>query len=65
MFQLQVPKLTKSNYGNWSIRMKMLLEVIDCWDIVETSYEMLTDAATEAALSNEKKESIAKKLRKR
>lgn len=45
--------------------MKMLLEVIDCWDIVETSYEMLTDAATEAALSNEKKESIAKKLRKR
>lgn len=36
--------------------MKVLLGAIDCWDIVETGYEMPADAAAEATLSNEKKE---------
>ncbi|PHT36714.1 hypothetical protein CQW23_24414 [Capsicum baccatum] len=58
--KLQVPKLTKSNYGNWSIQMQVLLGAIDCWDIVEAGYEMPENAAAEAALSNEKKEVLRK-----
>jgi Domain of unknown function (DUF4219) len=35
---MSVPKLTKSNYNNWSIQIKTLLGAHDVWDIVETGY---------------------------
>ncbi|KAE8692015.1 LRR receptor-like serine/threonine-protein kinase ERECTA-like [Hibiscus syriacus] len=35
MIHPQIPKLTKTNYGNWSIQMKALLGSQDCWDIIE------------------------------
>ena len=36
MMQTQIPKLTSTNYGNWSIQMKVLLGSYDNWDIVES-----------------------------
>jgi Domain of unknown function (DUF4219) len=33
-----VPKLTKSNYDNWSIQIKALLGAQVVWGIVETGY---------------------------
>jgi Domain of unknown function (DUF4219) len=33
-----VPKLTKSNYDNWSIQIRALLGTQDIWDIVEIGY---------------------------
>ncbi|XP_055800432.1 uncharacterized protein LOC129869873 [Solanum dulcamara] len=59
MFQFQVPKLTKSNYGNWSIQMKVL-GAIDCWELVETGYDVSVDATAEVALSNEEKRVLRK-----
>jgi restriction endonuclease S subunit len=35
---MSVPKLTKSNYDNWSIQIKAMLGAHDVWDIVETGY---------------------------
>jgi Domain of unknown function (DUF4219) len=35
---MSVPKLIKSNYDNWSIKIKALLGAQDVWDIVETGY---------------------------
>lgn len=59
-FQFQVPKLIKTNYGNWSIQMKVLLGALDCWDLVEIGYDMPADAAAEAILSNEEKRVLMK-----
>jgi Domain of unknown function (DUF4219) len=36
LLRMMVPKLTKSNYDNWSIQMKALLGAQDVQDIVET-----------------------------
>ncbi|KAK8959582.1 hypothetical protein KSP40_PGU007098 [Platanthera guangdongensis] len=47
----QVPKLTKTNYGNWSIQMKVLLASKELWEVVKDGYEELT-AEAEAALTN-------------
>ncbi|XP_074328442.1 uncharacterized protein LOC141666351 [Apium graveolens] len=55
MVQRNIPKLTSTNYGNWSIQMKVLLDSYDNWDIVESGYDEPTDAAAEAALSNAEK----------
>jgi Domain of unknown function (DUF4219) len=35
---ISVPKLTKSNYDNWSIQIKALLGAQNVWNIVETGY---------------------------
>ncbi|XP_074374029.1 uncharacterized protein LOC141714407 [Apium graveolens] len=64
MVQPNIPKLTSTNYGNWSIQMKVLLGSYDNWDIVESGYDELTDAAAEAALSNAEK-MILKETRKK
>jgi Domain of unknown function (DUF4219) len=37
-FGMTVPKLTKSNYDNWSIQIRALFEAQDVWDIVEIGY---------------------------
>ncbi|XP_074337043.1 uncharacterized protein LOC141674220 [Apium graveolens] len=63
MIQPQIPKLTTTNYGNWSIQMKLLLWSQDIWDLVESGYTE-PDAAAEAGLSNDQK-SILKETRKR
>ncbi|XP_061363230.1 uncharacterized protein LOC133306870 [Gastrolobium bilobum] len=52
MMQPQIPKLSKSNYGNWSIQMKMLLSSQDIWDLVEDGYIEPANAAAEAVLSD-------------
>ncbi|XP_040939086.1 uncharacterized protein [Gossypium hirsutum] len=64
VIQLQVPQLTKTNYGNWSIRMKALLGSQDCWEIVEKGYIEPGDAATEAALSNDAKKALREARKK-
>ena len=35
MGQMSLPRLTKTNYENWSIQMKALLSSQDAWEVVE------------------------------
>nr|XP_017233138.1 PREDICTED: uncharacterized protein LOC108207189 [Daucus carota subsp. sativus] len=55
MAQPQIPKLTTTNYGNWSIQMKVLLGSYDNWDIVESGYDKPED---EAVLSDAEKTAL-------
>ena len=64
MVQPHIPKLTTTNYGNWSIQMKVLLGSYDNWDIVESGYNEPVDATAEAALSNAEK-TVLKDSRKK
>ncbi|KAL4383647.1 hypothetical protein GQ457_15G022750 [Hibiscus cannabinus] len=64
MIQPQIPRLTKTNYGNWSIQMNALLGSQDCWDIVEKGYVEPENAAAEATLTNEEKR-VLRDARKR
>ena len=41
MIQPQIPKLTATNYGNWSIQMKVLLGSQDNWEVVHASFGVL------------------------
>ena len=61
MASFQVPMLNKSNYDNWSIKMKALLGAHDVWDVVEKGYNEPQDEAT---LSQAQKDSL-KDSRKR
>ncbi|XP_073109477.1 uncharacterized protein [Elaeis guineensis] len=36
--QIQIPKLTKENFGNWCIQMKSLFGSQDLWEIVNDGY---------------------------
>ncbi|CAA0805768.1 Unknown protein [Striga hermonthica] len=51
----QVSILNKSNFDNWSIKMKALLGAHDVWEIVENGYEEPPDEAT---LSQQQKERL-------
>ncbi|XP_074327754.1 uncharacterized protein LOC141665667 [Apium graveolens] len=64
MVQPQIPKLTATNYGNWSIQMKVLLGSYDNWDIIESGYDEPVDATTEATLSNAEKMILKETRRK-
>ncbi|KAE8735846.1 3-biphosphoglycerate-independent phosphoglycerate mutase family protein [Hibiscus syriacus] len=55
MIQLQISKLIKTNYGNWSIQMKELLGSQGCWDIIEDGYTEPENESAESALTNEEK----------
>ena len=58
MAQPQIPKLTATNYGNWSIQMKVLLGSYDNWEIIENGFNEPADAAAEAALPNVEKTAL-------
>ncbi|KAE8681894.1 mucin-2-like [Hibiscus syriacus] len=64
MIQPQIQRLTKTNYGNWSIQMKALLGSQDCWDIIEDVYTEPENAVVEAALANEEKKILKESRRK-
>ncbi|CAM8996692.1 unnamed protein product [Rhodiola kirilowii] len=64
MMQPQIPKLTSTNYGNWSIQMKVSLDSYDNWDIVENGYDEPVDATAEAALSNAEKTALKESRKK-
>ncbi|KAK2456950.1 putative mitochondrial protein [Trifolium repens] len=51
----QVPKLTKSNYDNWSLRMVALLGAHDVWEIVEKGF---VDPENEGTTSQTQKDSL-------
>nr|XP_048326752.1 uncharacterized protein LOC125421576 [Ziziphus jujuba var. spinosa] len=55
MVPFQVPLLNKSNYGNWSIKMKALLGAQDMWEIVEKGH---TKPKNEDSLSQTQKDSL-------
>ncbi|KAL4312664.1 hypothetical protein GQ457_01G025820 [Hibiscus cannabinus] len=64
MVQPQIPRLTKTNYGNLRIQMKALLGSQDCWGIVEKGYVEPENTTAEEALTNEEKR-ILRDARKR
>ncbi|XP_074369332.1 uncharacterized protein LOC141710681 [Apium graveolens] len=64
MVQPNIPKLTSTNYGNWSIQMKVLLGPYDNWEIVENGFNEPADATAEAALPNAEKTAL-KEIRKK
>lgn len=41
--EIPLPRLTKTNYGNWSIQMKTLIGSYDVWEVVENGFEEPTD----------------------
>ncbi|XP_078153550.1 uncharacterized protein LOC144548693 [Carex rostrata] len=47
--QIQLPRLTKLNYDNWSIQMRALLGAQDIWEVVEVGYEEPTANANQTA----------------
>ncbi|KAG7553295.1 hypothetical protein ISN45_Aa06g038290 [Arabidopsis thaliana x Arabidopsis arenosa] len=51
----QVPTLTKSNYDNWSLRMKAILGAHDVWEIVEKGF---IEPENEGSLSQTQKDSL-------
>ncbi|XP_022846386.1 uncharacterized protein LOC111369135 [Olea europaea var. sylvestris] len=63
-FQPQLPRLTKENYENWSIQMKVLLASQDLWDMVEKGYTEPTSKADEDVLSAAEKATL-KEARKK
>ncbi|KAG9450495.1 hypothetical protein H6P81_010460 [Aristolochia fimbriata] len=48
---MPIPKLTKENYGNWSIQMKTFLAAQDLWEIVRDGYEQPESDEEEATLT--------------
>ena len=55
MVSFQVPTLNKSNYDNWSIKIKALLGLQDVWEIVEKGHK---ESENEGTLSQAQKDSL-------
>ena len=52
MGQIPLPRLTKTNYENWSIQMKALLGSQDAWEVVEEGFEEPKDTTGYTAAQN-------------
>ena len=50
--QMPLPRLTKTNYENWSIQMKALLGSQDAWEVVEKGFEEPKDTTGYTAAQN-------------
>ena len=50
--QMLLPRLTKTNYENWSIQMKALLGSQDSWEVVEEGFEEPKDTTSYTAAQN-------------
>ncbi|GMI80153.1 hypothetical protein HRI_001684600 [Hibiscus trionum] len=63
--QMPLPRLTKTNYGNWSIQMKALLGSQDAWEVVQEGFEEptittgYTAAQTKALKEARSKDNVA------
>ncbi|GMI75815.1 hypothetical protein like AT1G48720 [Hibiscus trionum] len=64
MIQPQIPRLTKTDYGNKSIQMKVLLVLQDCWDVVVKGNIEPKNTIEEAALTNEEKRALRYALKR-
>lgn len=58
MEQIQLPRLTKINYDNWSIQMRILLGAQDVWEVVVNGFVEMID--TEDMTTNQLKALIDK-----
>ena len=56
-FPFVIPKLTKDNYGTWSIRIKALLGSQEAWEAVEKGYE---EPENEGALTQAQRNNLPK-----
>ena len=52
MGQMPLPRLTKTNYENWSIQMKAFLGSQDAWEVVEEGFEEPKDTTGYTAAQN-------------
>ena len=59
MGQMPLPRLTKTNYENWSIQMKAFLGSQDAWEVVEEGFEEPKDTTGYTAAQKKSVERIA------
>ncbi|CAI8600638.1 unnamed protein product [Vicia faba] len=52
MGQMPLPRLSKSNYENWSIQMKALLGSLDVWEVTNDGFEEPSNTTTNTAAQN-------------
>ncbi|GAU27291.1 hypothetical protein TSUD_125720 [Trifolium subterraneum] len=52
MSQMPLPRLTKSNYDNWSIQMKALLGALEAWEVTRDGFEEPEDTTGYTAAQN-------------
>ncbi|KAJ4700583.1 Retrovirus-related Pol polyprotein from transposon TNT 1-94 [Melia azedarach] len=64
MTPFQVPILNRSNYDNWSIKMKALLGAQDVWEVVEKGYNEPRDDVAISVLTQAQRDTL-KDSRKR
>ncbi|KAJ4716489.1 Retrovirus-related Pol polyprotein from transposon TNT 1-94 [Melia azedarach] len=64
MTPFQIPILNRSNYDNWSIKMKALLGAQDVWEVVEKSYNEPRDDVVISVLTQAQRDTL-KDSRKR